>query len=199
VVARIRQRLTVDESAARAELDAALTGRRYRALLDVVDRTADQPAADLTKNRLFRRARACLAKADQRLDHAVALGDGRSPAGEGDRALHAARKAYKRARYAIDVLVPLAGPPAQRLAGHLGDLQDALGAHQDAVVAAALLAELGDQARAAGEPAEPYERLYRDQRAVAERQREAAVDLYRARKSWRSRPWLSDSRPTTDH
>jgi len=59
------------------------------------------------------------------------------------RALHEARKAYKKARYAVEVFAPGAGKSGKALVNALTDLQDVLGAHQDSVVARELLLELG--------------------------------------------------------
>ena len=60
-----------------------------------------------------------------------------------DHELHEARKAYKRARYAVEVFAPEAGRPAKDLVNALTELQDVLGAHQDSVVARELLLEIG--------------------------------------------------------
>ncbi|MEV7770426.1 CHAD domain-containing protein [Kitasatospora sp. NPDC086791] len=57
-----------------------------------------------------------------------------------DRALHEARKAAKRARYAGEAAVPVAGARAERYAERMKAVQEVLGDHQDAVVAAATLA-----------------------------------------------------------
>ena len=78
--------------------------------------------------------RKALAKADGLLDEAA----GRRR----DAELHEARKAYKQARYAVEVFASAAGKPAKQLVNALTDLQDVLGAHQDSVVARELLHEL---------------------------------------------------------
>jgi CHAD domain-containing protein len=76
-----------------------------------------------------------MAKADRLLDKALADRE--------DAELHEARKAYKRARYAVEVFESSAGKPVKDLVKRLTDLQDVLGAHQDSVVARELLHELG--------------------------------------------------------
>jgi CHAD domain-containing protein len=48
-----------------------------------------------------------------------------------DNQLHAARRAYKRARYAVEVIQPLWGRRARRLVRRIKELQDVLGEHQD--------------------------------------------------------------------
>jgi CHAD domain-containing protein len=99
---------------------------------------------------------------------------------ERDRRLHEARKAYKRARYAVEALTPTSGGgKGRRLAKRLSTLQDVLGEHQDAAVTAALLRDYGMRAYADGENAFTYGLLHaRQQRAGA-----AALDrLDRARR-----------------
>ena len=130
---RIRGHLDDQVSQGRATLDEELEGERYLTLLDRVDRLVDDPAP--VEDEPIKRARKSLAKADGLLDQALADGV--------DAELHDARKAYKRARYAVEVFAPDGGKPAKKLVDALTDLQDVLGAHQDSVVARELLRELG--------------------------------------------------------
>jgi triphosphatase len=58
-------------------------------------------------------------------------------------AFHDARKKGKRLRYTLEFVSEVYGKPVQKLVKHLKALQDDLGDHQDAVVAAAYLRELG--------------------------------------------------------
>jgi CHAD domain-containing protein len=67
-------------------------------------------------------------------------------AGDADAELHEARKAYKRARYAVEVFAPTAGKRGKRLVKALTTLQDVLGAHQDSVVARELLRDVAGTA-----------------------------------------------------
>ena len=133
VAERIRAHLDAQVERGRAALDEALESERYLALLDRIDRMVDDP--DEPEDDPLRRARNSLGKADDLLDVALAGGE--------DVELHEARKAYKRARYAVEVFGPTAGRPAKSLVKALTDLQDVLGAHQDSVVARELLYELG--------------------------------------------------------
>lgn len=133
VAERIRAHLDAQVERGRAAVADALESERYLALLDRIDRMVDDP--DEPEDDPLRRARNSLAKADGLLDEALAGGE--------DVELHEARKAYKRARYAVEVFGPTAGRPAKRLIKVLTDLQDVLGAHQDSVVARELLFELG--------------------------------------------------------
>ena len=135
VAARIRQHLDDQVDQGRAALAEALESERYLALLDQADRLAALPG-DGEPDQL-RRARKSLAKADALLDQALADGV--------DAELHDARKAYKKARYAVEVFAPGAGKDGKQLVKALTDLQDVLGAHQDSVVARELLHELGPE------------------------------------------------------
>src|SRR5437763_360649 len=163
---RIRERLGERSGTARAQLVEALDSDRYRRILDDLDQLAagglraeERPA---TRRQLLKRARRAVRRADRRL----AAADEAEPP-DRDPLLHRSRRAYKRARYAAELVRPLAGKPAKRLVKQLTRLQDVLGTHQDAIVTGELLAELGAQAQANGENAVTYGLL-------RERQREAA-------------------------
>jgi CHAD domain-containing protein len=130
---RIRAELDAQVERGRAALGEALESERYLALLDRIDELADDPGQ--VENNPLKRVRSDLHKADALLDQALGGGE--------DAELHEARKAYKRARYAVEVYVPSVGKPAKQLVSALTDLQDVLGAHQDSVVARELLHEWG--------------------------------------------------------
>ena len=123
---------------------AAMDSERYRQLVAVVDvwRTdppfTDEAAAPATKvSRYVKRADKKLTK---RLAAAVAAREGTE---DGDELFHQARKAGKRHRYAVEATVPLWGSEAERIVAARKDLQDVLGHHQDRIVQAAFLRELG--------------------------------------------------------
>ncbi|WP_203816421.1 CYTH and CHAD domain-containing protein [Paractinoplanes ferrugineus] len=130
---RIRQHLDSQVERGRAALVEALDSERYLALLDRVDQLSSLPGTG--ERQPIKRAAKSLSKADALLDQALADGE--------DHELHDARKAYKRARYAVEVFAPGAGKPGKQLVNELTELQDVLGAHQDSVVARELLHELG--------------------------------------------------------
>ncbi|MFH9350094.1 CHAD domain-containing protein [Kitasatospora sp. NPDC017646] len=81
-----------------------------------------------------------------------------------DRALHEARKAAKRARYAGETAAAAVGPAAECYTERMKAVQELLGEHHDAVVAAAALVE---RAAENGEPF-AYGVLYAGQLAAAE-------------------------------
>ena len=104
-----------------------------------------------------------------RVEKALAL----DPGPERDAALHAARKAAKRTRYAADAARPVLGKPAKKLAKRVKKVQSVLGVHQDSVVARAALREIAVQAHAAGESAFTWGVLHAREAALAEaRERE---------------------------
>jgi CHAD domain-containing protein len=202
VVSRIRGRLAVDASRARAELVAGLDSARYADLLAALDGVVDDP--DLPKpsrKRLRRLARRALRRADRMLDEAGPVDTAGSPgtAPEGrlvgldtdrDSRLHDARKAYKRARYAAEAVAGLAPRPARRLVKGLKALQDTLGEHQDTVVARGVLREDGIRAYGEGENAFTFGLLYGRERARGDRAL-ATLDRVRDRAARPSaRRWL---------
>jgi CHAD domain-containing protein len=133
VAARVREHLEAQVERGQAALDQALESERYLALLDRIDRLVDLTAR--IEDNPLKRVRSDLRKADDLLDHALSAGE--------DHELHEARKAYKRARYAVEVFEPTVGRPGKQLVNALTDLQDVLGAHQDSVVARELLEQWG--------------------------------------------------------
>ncbi|MFI8517018.1 CHAD domain-containing protein [Streptomyces sp. NPDC085481] len=153
---------------------ATLDSARHVALLDRLDALlADPPllpaarkdAAKVLPKAVLRDYR----RLADRVDHALAL----DPGEDRDHALHDARKAAKRARYAGDAAVPTLGKPAKRFAGRVKEVQSCLGDHQDSVVARAALRDLAIQAHAAGESAFTWGVLHgREHEAAAARERE---------------------------
>jgi CHAD domain-containing protein len=185
VAARLTQRLAGENARARERLVEALESPRYAALLDALDDLVDAgPTRRVGKGRLRRAARKALRRADRMLD------PGTGPDTASDERLHEARKAYKRARYAVEVLRPVAGQPARRLRKRLTVLQDELGAHQDAVVTAMLLRRQGMTAYAQGENAFTYGLLLGRQLREAEVHRDRLPRVSRRAASARARAWL---------
>ncbi|MEU9074465.1 CHAD domain-containing protein [Kitasatospora sp. NPDC048538] len=137
----------------RPEVVAALDDPRRRGLADALDAfLADPPlrgrAARAAVPELARIAGREQRRTGRRVEAALAAGS--APAEERDRALHEARKAAKRARYAGETAAPAVGAAAERYTERMKAVQEVLGEHQDAVVAAAALA------RQAGSSTEPF-------------------------------------------
>ncbi|MET9804546.1 CYTH and CHAD domain-containing protein [Streptomyces sp. NPDC006368] len=149
---------------------AVLDSDRYLALLNALDALlADPPLRPAAR----KDASAVLLKAvvkdydrlATRVEHALAL-----PAGpDRDVALHQARKAAKRARYAAETARPALGKPAKRVTKRVKAVQEILGEHQDSVVARETLRNLAIKAHAAGETAFTWGLLYGQEEADAAR------------------------------
>jgi CHAD domain-containing protein len=164
VAARIHQTLTAEQLQAEAELTTLMGTRRYfRLLAELRAWQEDLPVGD---------------------DHPAAAVDGfvrsaerkvrrrlkKAPEGAGrDEALHRARKAAKRARYAAELSRPALGEPSRARTKRLKKTQQELGTHHDRAVAADFLRRLGAAAGAAGENGFTFGLLYERERAGAGR------------------------------
>lgn len=167
VAADIETTLATEQRIYRADVDTVLTGDRYAALMSALGAldTAALPRRSVTSlaNNAGKKART-------RLKIAVegAAGD--------DEALHRARKAFKRARYAAELATPLLGKKhSKKSIRRYKHVQEVLGEHQDSLVAAEFLRRLG--AAAGTRPAEngfTYGLLFaHEQQAAAAAQRRA--------------------------
>ena len=103
-------------------------------------------------------------RAARRLQRALAAVPG---AEDRDAAIHEARKATKRARYAAEAAVPALGGTASRQAAQAKELQQLLGDHHDSVVARTVLLDLAGKARAAGEDTFTYGLMHQRQACQA--------------------------------
>jgi CHAD domain-containing protein len=115
-----------------AALTVAVESQRFDRLLERLEAlVADPPVGedrDIAPFAVMEPAWRALKRAVDALD--------RDPA---DPALHDVRILTKQARYAAEMFIPTAGDDAQRFARRAARVQDALGVHQDAVVAVAWL------------------------------------------------------------
>jgi CHAD domain-containing protein len=129
-------------------------------------------------------------KADRKLRRRVrrAL---ETPAGpEQDAALHAARKAAKRLRYAAETLTQSHTPHAARHAQRSKKAQNLLGEHQDCVVAQTALREFAIAANFAGESSFTYGLLLGGERDQARLTRDTLSARWPALSRKRDRRWL---------
>jgi CHAD domain-containing protein len=193
--ARVTMHFAPEQAATRKAVLKALDSRRYFRLLDELDRLVEDPP----------QTPAATAAADEILPQAVARAYRRTkrrmnrarqaPAGAvRDTALHEARKAAKRARYAADAAEPAVGKKARRFAKRMKAVQSVLGDHQDAVTARAVAREIGMQAHLAGENAFSFGLLNeRAHRQAVECQRQARSVWKRAARR-KTRRWLAGSR-----
>jgi CHAD domain-containing protein len=173
----------LEASSRKAVLDA-LDSERYLALRAELGRLLDRPpltqaaaepagkALPVAVGRTYRRTRRRMRRA------------GHAPAGRArDVALHEARKAAKRARYAAEAARPglgkKAGKKARRFAKRMKSVQSALGSHQDAVIVRATAREIAVHAHLAGESTFSFGLVH--ERA----HREAVACAGQARRAWR--------------
>ena len=164
----------------------ALDGPRYLRLRDDLDvLLADPPQSPLAGRKAGKALVRPVRRAARRLQRALAAvpaAEDRGPetsAPEGhaaedlgtavdrDTAIHEARKAAKRARYAAEAALPALGGQASRQAAQAKDLQELLGDHHDSVVTRTVLRGLADQARSAGEDTFTYGVMYERQACAA--------------------------------
>lgn len=110
-----------------------------------------------------------------------------TPGPQRDAAIHDARKAAKRLRYAAEAARPALGKPAARLGGRAKTVQQVSGAQHDSVVTCDLLRDLAVSAHSAGEPGFTWGLLYGQERASA-RSRERRLPEAWARVRGAARP-----------
>ncbi|WP_219419130.1 CYTH and CHAD domain-containing protein [Pseudonocardia nigra] len=192
VQAQVTRHFARVEAEARAAVLTTLDSEPYARLRTALDDLLERPP--LTK-RAARPARkelpALAARAARRMERAVEVAiDPTRPAAERDVAVHSARKAGKRLRYAVEVARPAVGKQAKRFASELKGFQKALGEHQDIVVARDALRELGALAHSGGENGFSFGLLHGRDTARAERIEEELPRLWAAAWTRRNRRWL---------
>jgi inorganic triphosphatase YgiF len=145
-----RSHLSAERRRARAAMLAALASRRYARLLVRLERLSlVRDRQGQSRGVVATVARRRLKKTFRRLrDQGRRLGDRLDPAD-----LHALRIRAKRVRYLLEFVSELTGKPGRRLVRRLVHLQDLLGAHQDAIVAAATVRAYAEGPGAESAPA----------------------------------------------
>ena len=165
VEARITGHFTTELAQAGKAALHALDGRRYLHLLNDLDvLLADPPLTPSAERKAGKVLAKPVRRAARRLQRALAA----VPVTEDqDAAIHEARKAAKRARYAAEAALPALGGKARRQAARTKKLQELFGDHHDSVVARTVLTGLADQARAAGEDTFTYGVMHQRQACQA--------------------------------
>jgi len=107
-----------------------------------------------------------------------------------DELWHRLRIAAKRTRYAAEVCVPVAGPPASEFAGRMTLITEDLGIQQDAAVASAVLLRAARTPRIAAPTGFVLGRLLGDSRAAILRARLAFPSLWMDAADPAHRTWL---------
>ena len=141
VTTDLEQELATQQSAAWDAVVEALDTDRYRQLAVALDRWRSEPPLTKQAKTPATKVKTFVKRADKkltkRLDRALEAHLADDP--EADVALHSARKAGKRARYAVELAAPVLGAKADDIIAGRKELQDILGEHQDSIVAAAFL------------------------------------------------------------
>jgi len=138
-VARIDAELAVRHEEALVQLDAALSGERYLRLVETLVVVAREPRlapaargkATAVLPRLVARPWRDFAYGSRGMDGAADLSQDSA-----DELWHDVRIRGKRARYAVEATARAIGGPARELGAALDGVQELLGEHQDAAVAA---------------------------------------------------------------
>ncbi|MFE3828771.1 CHAD domain-containing protein [Streptomyces sp. NPDC059092] len=181
VRARLRIWSAGGRTGSRARTVAVLDSERYLTLLATLDALLAAPplrpaAAKAPEKVLPARIDRAYERLAARIDAALAM----EPGAGRDLALHDARKAAKRARYAAEAAVPALGKPAKRFARRIKAVQTVLGDHQDSVVAREVLRDLAVRAHAAGESAFTWGLLYGQEETRAERREHELPQVWEA-------------------
>ena len=175
--------LVEEHDRALVALDEVVASERYFGLLDRLrELVAEPPWTDMASHRIRgayrRRAQRELDRVHQLMEVAV---DPLLTPDERAHALHEARRATKRARYAVEPLRAVYGESAVTLTKRLKQLQSALGEHQDTVVTRDYLHELVLRTQPALDPAAAL-----TAGALIERESRAAEEYdARAAAAWR--------------
>ncbi|MFY2787529.1 CHAD domain-containing protein [Rhodococcus sp. MALMAid1271] len=173
VAARIENDLLAEQIRYRESAMAELDGDRYLALLTMLSAWSRGLPIDgeVSEKVLVNLARKAGKKAIDRTRRAVR--------GTDDEALHRARKASKRARYAAELVDPAVDKKVSKAnIKRYRTIQEVLGEHQDAVIAADIVRRLGARAGStAGENGFTFGLLFERERRAAESAREQAGNL----------------------
>ena len=189
VEARIQGHFATMAGQARAELLATLDSDRYLTLLADLEELAGQPelvSTDPANIELPVAVRRGYRQVRRRMRTAA-----EAPAGPArDHALHQARKAAKRARYAGEAAVPAFGTQARRFARQMQKVQSVLGDHQDTVIARQAMRQLGVSAHLSGENSFSYGLVYGQDEIRARLLQDQVQDTWRKASRARFRRWL---------
>jgi len=191
VQARVQGHFASARAAARTRLLAALDSDRYFSLLDDLDwllndppftAQAAMPATEVLPEAAWRAYR----QADRQMHRASQVGAGQLR----NEALHQARKAARRARYASEAMTPAVGKEARRFTGRMKEIQSVLGEHQDTVICRQVARELGISAHLAGENAFSYGLLYERDVCHGQRLQVEAQQAWKRASRPRDQRWM---------
>jgi CHAD domain-containing protein len=192
-VARIDAELTVRHEEALSALDDVLRAPRYLALLDMLIEAARTPRMASGSRRLAVKVLPDLVlRPWRKLVH----GGGAAPGAAGlevagpDDEWHEVRIRGKRARYATDAVATFVGGGAAALASALGKVQNVLGEHQDAAVAADTWLEIAKSDPDDHALAVTAGRLFERERAAVREARAGFGEVWAAATKKKVTAWL---------
>ena len=176
--------------AAHDRLLVELDGKRYRSLVAALDDlVASPPLTDRAADPAGTALPPLVAKSFKRVRRLVRAADGTADATEREELLHDARKAAKRSRYAAETVEPVFGADAAAFAEAMEAVQEALGEHQDSVLAQERLLELARDTPST-EAAFLYGRLHALEEIQAVRSRKHVDAAWKAARRKPLHRWL---------
>jgi CHAD domain-containing protein len=191
VVRRVDDALQAAHTAGLGEARQALDSERYFRLLDALDGfVADPPLTPKAHTAARKLVPRLLARDLQKLRTAVRDVERADDSRARDLALHEARKKAKRLRYAAESAIPTFGSRAKRYAAKVKKIQQALGVHQDTVVARQALREIGVQAHLSGENGFTFGRLHALEQWRADQSEQEFRAAWDALPSKKIRRWI---------
>jgi CHAD domain-containing protein len=184
---RIEAEVGGDLAAARQHSVEVLSTERYLALVDrLVDAAWDPMTTGLAEAPAGEALRDCVGLAWKRLDRDAGRLR-RTVATDED--WHQTRISAKQVRYAAEAVVPVFGKDAKSLAQRAEEVQELLGEHQDAAIAATVLRRLATAPRA-GASGFTLGLLYAAQERAIESTRDAFAGVWAESAKPRHRKWL---------
>jgi CHAD domain-containing protein len=191
VVARIESHFARASAEARAAVLSALRSARYTELLEGLDALiAEPPLGPAGQQPAGVAMPAAVADSYRSTRRRMRRALASPPGADRDVALHQARKAAKRSRYAAEAASGVAGPDANRFAGQMKNVQTVLGDHQDIVIARQLERSLGVAAHLAGESAFSYGVFYERDACDARMLQGQLAAIWQRASRRRYRRWL---------
>jgi CHAD domain-containing protein len=190
VGSRLDSELAGRHRLALVDLQKGLDGDRYFRLLDALDDLLARPPLTAAAGKpAGKQLPVLVGHIARRVDRAArAVADDQTPSAR-DRGLHEVRKCAKRARYAAESAIPVAGKPARRMVTRMESLQNVLGEHQDSVTAQSLLLELTKSDHLSSENGFAFGLLYAQERARANHARRAYKPALRKASAGTARRW----------
>lgn len=176
--------------AAHDRLLVELDGKRYRALVAALDELVTSPplterAAEPAEEALP----PLVARSFKRVRRLVRAADATADEAEREELMHDARKAAKRSRYAAETVEPVFGTDAAAFAEAMEAVQEALGEHQDSVLAQERLRDLARDTPST-EAAFLYGRLHALEEIQAGRSRKRFDTTWKAARRKALHRWL---------